>query len=344
VKPANVGGIGGDDTIAAMSDRVSRRAVIVFGAALLTTSLAAVAQSGRVYTIGTLSMGTATQMDWWQPFLDALRDVGYVEGRNLVVKRSRAAGRPERLVGLAQELVQAKVDIIVTTGPRETRAARQATSTIPIVMMLVPDPVGLGLVSSLARPGGNVTGLTSLVPGMRQKWVELLKEAVPAASRFVAIASRNNLTAENLRELDTAATGLGVRLSGFPVQSIDDFEDTIVRARNERADGVIAIADPVTLQHSRAFVELMQKYRLPAIYWTREYVEDGGLMSYSANLVEVRRRAAGYVDKILKGARPAELPVEQPAKVELVINLKAAKALGLTLPPALLLRADATIE
>jgi putative ABC transport system substrate-binding protein len=347
VKPGNVG-IGADDTIRAMSSEMSRRRLIVAGASLVAIPVRAMAQStGRTYTVGVLSVGApapAPEVDFWIPFINGMRELGYVEGRNLVVKRAAAAGSPERLRELARDLVRANADVIVTTSVRETRAARDATSTIPIVMTFVQDPVGQGLVSSLARPGGNVTGLTNFVPGMREKWVELLREAVPSASRFAVISTPPGLVPESLRDMQSAATRLGVTLSPLPVHDPGEFEAVLVRARREGATGVIAAPDPVTMQHRRAFVSLMLKHRLPAIFWAREYVDEGGLMTYSANLADLRRRAATYVDKILKGARPADLPVEQPNTFELIINLKAARALGLTLPPALLLRADETIQ
>jgi putative tryptophan/tyrosine transport system substrate-binding protein len=240
--------------------------------------------------------------------------------------------------------VQDHIDVIVTTSTRETQAAKQATSTIPIVMTFPPDPVEQGLVASLARPGGNVTGLTNLVPGLRQKYVELLKEVVPGASRFAVIASPGSLGPAIRRELETGAAQLGVTLSVLTVQRPDEFESALTSAKAAGAEGVIVSADALTLTHRRALVGLVLKHRLPAIYWAREYVEDGGLMTYSANLVDLRRRAATYVDKILRGAKPADLPVEQPTKFEFVINLKTAKALGLTIPQSLLVRADEIIQ
>ena len=327
---------------------VSRRVLIVTGASVLVRPFTASAQpAARVYTVGVLSIGeppASPERDFWMQFATAMRTLGYVPGRNLLIKRASAAGSEERLSELARHLVRANVDVIVTTAARETRAARDATSTIPIVMTFVPDPVGLGLVSSLARPGGNVTGLTSLVPGMRQKWVELLREAVPSASRFAVISTPAGLAPESMQDMNAAAKRLGVQLSPLPVHGPDEFDGALARARREGAAGVIASPTPVTLQHRREFVGLLLKHRFPAIFWAREYVDDGGLMTYSANLADLRRRAATYVDKILRGARPADLPVEQPTTFELVINLKTARALGLALPPALLLRADATIE
>jgi putative tryptophan/tyrosine transport system substrate-binding protein len=340
--------MGRDDTIAPMSEKMSRRVFITAGAAVAAAPLVATAQhAGRVYTVGTLSLGSgpsAGQPDWWLPFIESMRELGYVSGRNLVLKRAAAEGQADRLPALAQDLVRANVDVIVTTSWRETRAAKEATSTIPIVMTFAPDPVGQGLVASLARPGGNVTGFASLVPGLRQKYVELLKEAVPSASRFALVATSIALVPENLREFEAAAKGLRVILAPMPVRGPTDFEPTLARARKDGASGIIATSDAVTLQHRHAFVRVVQKHRLPAIYWTREYVDVGGLMTYSANLVDLRQRTAGYVDRIFKGAKPADLPVEQPTKFDLVINRKAAEAIGLTLPPSLVLRADEVIE
>jgi ABC-type uncharacterized transport system substrate-binding protein len=321
---------------------------VILAVSLFVALIAAGAQPvTRVYAVGLLSIGSPGEdlsTTWWQPFLDAMRELNYLEGRNLVVKRVSARGRAERLADLAGDLVRDHVDVIVTTSTRETQAAKQATSTIPIVMTFPPDPVEQGLVASLARPGGNVTGLTNLVPGLRQKYVELLREVVPGAARFAVIASPGSLGPAIRRELETAATQLGVTLSVLPVQRPDEFEGALSSAQKAGAAGVIVSADAVTLTHRRALVGLVLKHRLPAIYWAREYVEDGGLMTYSANLVALRRRAAIYVDKILKGAKPADLPVEQPTKFELVINMKTAKALGLTIPPTLLQRADEVIQ
>jgi putative tryptophan/tyrosine transport system substrate-binding protein len=327
--------------------RVIKLAILLTASFALTPPAAGAQPMARVYAVGLLSIGSAGEdlsTTWWQPFLDAMRELNYVPGRNLVVKRVSARGRAERLGDLARDLVQGHVDVIVTTSTRETQAAKHATSTIPIVMTFPPDPVEQGLVASLARPGGNVTGLTNLVPGLRQKYVELLKEVVPGASRFAVIASPGSLGPAIRRELETGAAQLGVTLSVLTVQRPDEFESALTSAKAAGAEGVIVSADALTLTHRRALVGLVLKHRLPAIYWAREYVEDGGLMTYSANLVDLRRRAATYVDKILRGAKPADLPVEQPTKFEFVINLKTAKALGLTIPQSLLVRADEIIQ
>jgi len=327
---------------------MNRRAFVrVLGVAALAAPAAGEAQTaGRMYTVGILALGfTSTAQDRANPFLDAMRDLGYVEGRNLIVKRASAGGQPDRLQGLAAELVRAKIDVIVTTAGPETRAARRATSTIPIVMMFGPDPLAEELgVASLARPGGNVTGLTRLVGGLRQKHVELLKEALPTASRFAVVTSPGSLTKDGLRELEEATKALGMSLSVLTVRGPDDFEPALIQARKDRVAGLIVTGDPVTLGHARAFAQLALKHRMPAIYWTREYIDAGGLMTYGANLADLRRRAATYVDKILKGANPAELPMERPSTFELVINLKTAQALGLTIPPSLLRRADQIIQ
>jgi len=314
--------------------------------AILAAPLAAEAQqAGRISTVGFLSLGSVTARPGLLPtFIEAMHDLGYVEGRNLVVKRAYAEYNVDRLPGLAAELVQARPDIIVTTSTRETLAAKQATSTIPIVMTVVPDPVGQGFVTSLARPGGNVTGLTNLVPGLSQKYVQLLKEVAPSASRFVVVAGLGGPNTEIRRELEAAAQHFGITVSIAQVSGPGDIDTALERAKQQGADGIIVALDTVTYGHRLKLVQLALKHRLPGIYWAREYVEDGGLMTYAASLIDVARRAASYVDKILKGTKPADLPVEQPTKFELVINMKTAKALGLTIPPSLLLRADEVIE
>ena len=312
---------------------------------ILAVPLVAEGQAGKVWRIGLVSIGSdPAQPVAWQPFVEAMRKLGYVEGRNLAVKGAFAKGRAEELPRLVGELVRSGVDVMVTTGSRETIAARNATSAIPIVMSLVPDPVGQGIVATLARPGGNITGLTNLVPGLIQKYVELLHEAIPSASRFAIVANPPNPVPENRRELEAASKTVGIVLSIIPVNGPDDFDGALARAKREGVGAILATADPVTFLHRKRFVATALKHQLPGLYWTREYVEDGGLMTYSANRAELLRRAATYVDKILKGAKPADLPIEQPTKFELVINMKTAKALGLTIPPSLLLRADQIIE
>jgi len=323
-----------------------RRFLLTLVGGAVAGPLAAEAQqAAKVYHVGLLSVG-GSPTTWrvgYRPFIEAMRDLNYVEGRNLIIRPAFADGKAERLPALAADLVRAQVDVIVTTGTRDTVTAKRATASIPIVMMLVPDPVAQGLVASLARPGGNITGLTSHVPGLSQKYVELLREVLPSASRFVVVVSSPN-TLPDQQELEEAGRILGVTVSVARVSGPDDFADVLARAKQDGAAGIIATGDPVTFLHRSALVHLALQHRLPGIYWTREYVEEGGLMTYSTSLADLRRRVATYVDKILKGAKPADLPIEQPMKLELIINLKTAQALGLTIPPALLQRADQVIE
>ena len=323
---------------------MDRRTFLAGAAALLAAPLAAEAeQASTMYRVGLVSLGG--DLLWWQPVLDAMRELGYVEGRNLTVRRAFAKGHPEDLSRLVTELVRPGVDVVVTTAVRETKAVKQAAPSTPIVMLLVADPVAEGFVTTLARPGGNVTGLTNLAPGLTQKYVELLREAVPSASRFAVVTSNPAGPQPQIRsELERAAKTFEIVLSISPISGPEDFDAVLARAKREGAAGVIVGGDYLTFQHRKRFVEAVLKYRLPCIYWTKEYVEEGGLLAYSADMTDLRHRAATFVDKILKGAKPADLPVEQPTKFELVINLKTAKALGLTIPPSLLARADRVIE
>jgi putative ABC transport system substrate-binding protein len=323
-----------------------RRFVLTSLAGALPTSRTAGAQPPRkVHQVGIVTLGSPPpQSALWQGFIDAMRDLGYVERRNLVLRLALADGRPDRLPGLVAGLLQAKVDAIATTSIEETRAAKRATSTIPIVMTLVPDPVGAGLVASLARPGGNVTGLTNLVPGVNQKYVELLKQAVPSASRLVVVAIPGRPFPEIRRELEGAARRLGTTVSYAAVTTADDFDPVLAGARQGGDAAIIVPLGALTYAHRQKLVQVALKHRLPGIYWDRGFVEAGGLMTYSASLAAVGRRAAYFVDRVLQGTPPADLPVEQPAKFELVINLKAAKALGLEIPQSLQLRADHVID
>ena len=261
-----------------------------------------------------------------------------------VVRQAAAAGKREALPGLLADLVKQPLDIIVTSSASETLAAKRATSTVPIVMTAVFDPVTEGLVESLARPGGNVTGLTILVPGLSQKYVELLKEVVPATRRFTVVTGRAWAFPQIREELLSAARQVGVTLSFAEGNGPDELATVLARARKDDSGAIIAPLDGRTYLHRRALAQLALQHRLPGIYWSREYVEDGGLMAYGAALSDVGRRAATFVDKIFRGAKPADLPVERPTKFEFVINFKTAKALGLTIPPSLLLRADQVIE
>ena len=280
-----------------------------------------------------------------EAFRQGLRELGYVEGKNIVIEYRYAEGKLERVPALAAELVHLKVDVIVTAAATPTRAAKGATVTIPIVMTNDNDPVGNGFVASLARPGGNVTGMASLSPELSGKRLELLKEIVPTLSRVAVVGTSTNPgNAQTLRETELAAETFGVRLQYLDVISSNDIETAFRRASKGRAEAVLALGGPLLADRRKQFADLAAKSRLPAIYWRSDIVEAGGLMSYGVYSPDLDRRAATYVDKILKGAKPGDLPVEQPTKFELVINLKTAKQIGLTIPPNVLARADRVIR
>ena len=278
-------------------------------------------------------------------FTQALRELGHVEGRNVIFEYRWAEGKPERFPALAAELVQLKVDLIVASATDAAAAARRVTATIPIVMVNAADPVESGLVQSLVRPGGNVTGLSAqLTPDIRAKQLQLLKEAVPGLAR-VAILRRAALAGAAVwQEYEAAGRALDLKVQFLDVRGLDELERVFAAIARERMGGLLVPGDPVFFTQRPRIAALAATHRLPGIYSTREFTDAGGLMSYSARLTDQFRRAAGYADKILKGANPATLPVEQPTNFELVINLKTARALGLTLRPSLLLRADQVIE
>ena len=281
-----------------------------------------------------------------EAFRQGLRELGYVEGKNIFIEwRSGGEGKEDRVPALVAELVRLKVDVIVTGGPTATRAAKEATATIPIVMTQVGDPVGSGFVASLARPGGNVTGLSTLAPEIGGKQLELLREIVPRLSR-VAVLGTSTIpgNAERLREVELAAEAFGVKLQKLDVLSPKDIDAAFRAAGKGHAGAVLVLGGAVFIFHRTRIAELAVQSRLPAAYSNREFVEDGGLMSYGASTTDLSRRAATYVDKILKGAKPADLPVEQPKKFEFIVNLKAAKQIGLTIPPNVLVRADKVIK
>ena len=280
-----------------------------------------------------------------EAFRQGLRDLGYVEGKSIVIEWRYAEGKPDRLPVLAAELVRLKVDVIVTAGPASTRPAKEATSTIPIVMGFDNDPVGNGFVASLAGPGGNITGLSTLAPEISGKQLELLMEIVPRLSRVAALGNSNEPgNAQALREVEVAAGAFGVQLQHLDVRDPKDIETAFRAASKGRADAVLVLTSPVFASQRTQIVNLAAKSRVPAIYWRSDFVEAGGLMSYGTSQNDLDRRAAIYVDKILKGAKPADLPVEQPTKFEFIINLKAAKQIGLTIPPNVLARADKVIK
>jgi ABC-type uncharacterized transport system substrate-binding protein len=277
-------------------------------------------------------------------FRRGLRELGYVEGKNIIIEWRSAEGKPERRNEIAADWARLKVDIIVTGGPTTTSAAKEATSTIPIVMAFDNDPVGNGFVASLARPGGNITGLSTLAPDISGKQLELLKEVLPRLSRVAVVGSSTTPgNAQSLKETELAARALVVQLQYLDVRDPKDIETAFRAAGKGRADSVLVLTSPVINPYRKEIAELAVKNRLPAIYSTPEFVEHG-LMSYSVSFTDLYRRAATYVDKILKGAKPADLPVEQPTKFEFVVNLKAAKQIGLTIPPNVLARADKVIR
>ncbi len=299
-------------------------------------------QPGKVPRVGFLGTNfPTTNPARYEAFRRGLRELGYVEGKNIVIEWRYAEGKADRLPGLAAELVRLKVEVIVTAGPPATRPAKEATSTIPIVMAQDSDPVVNGFVASLARPGGNITGLATLAPEISGKQLELLKEIVPRLSRVAVLGtSIQPGNAQSLREVELAAGALGVKLQYLDVLSSKDIETAFRAAGKGRADVVLVLGGAVLSSHRTQIADLAAKNRLPAVHGQPEFMDAGGLMFYGASITEMFRRAATYVDKILKGAKPADLPVEQPTKFELIINLKAAKQIGLTIPPNVLARAD----
>jgi putative tryptophan/tyrosine transport system substrate-binding protein len=314
---------------------------------LLGAPFAAEAQApAKVPRIGFLSASLPTdQADRLKAFRQGLSELGYVEGQNIAIEYRFAEGRPERLPALAAELVGLKVDVIVTEGPPAPEAAKQATNTIPIVFAVAGDPVAQGLVASLARPGGNITGLANLAPEVVGKQLELLREVVPKISRVAVLQNPSNPAHPFvLRQAEGAARLLGVQLQILEARTPTEIDAAFAAMRSQRAGGVLVLRDSLFLAQRAQIAALAAKSRLPAMYGLREHVEAGGLMAYGANVPLMYRRAATYVDKILKGAKPGDLPVEQPTKFELVINLKTAKALGLTIPPSVLGRADEVIQ
>ena len=280
-----------------------------------------------------------------EAFRQGLREIGYVEGENIVIEDRYAEGKFDRLPALAAELVRLKVDVIITAGPPVTRAVKEATATIPVVMAQDGDPVGNGFVASLARPGGNITGMSQLAPEISGKQLELLKETVPKLSRVAVLGTSTRPgNAQALKETELAAGTFGVRLQYLDVRGPKDIETAFREARKGRAGAVLVLQGPVFTSQRTQVADLAAKTRLPAIYPQTEYTEAGGFMCYGVNTPDLFRRAAYHVDKILKGAKPADLPIEQPTKFELVINLKAAKQIGLTIPPNVLARADRVIR
>ena len=338
-----------NSSISKLAARAAQHLVLWFTlcAMLLALCVSAEAQQARkLHRIGFLSTPSSSVISARvEAFRQGLRELGYVEGKNIVIEYRHAEGQVDRLPTLAAELVRLKLDIIVTSGPQPTRPMREATATIPIVFAFDDDPVGSGFVASLARPGGNITGLSTMGAELSGKQLEILKEIVPKLSRVAILGSSNRPgTAQAFMDAQLAAPALSVQLQYLDVQHPKDIDIAFQAATQRHADAVVVLGSPVFNSHRIQVVDLAAKHRLPAIYARQEFVEDGGLMTYGANINDLFRRAATYVDKILKGAKPAELPVEQPKKFEFIINLKAAKQIGLTIPPNVLARADRVIK
>src|SRR6266568_3382017 len=328
---------------------MDRRDTVLALLALGAAPLAAEAQqAAKVARIGFLAVNLAPNSHLREAFLQGLRDLGYVEGRNLVIESRSAEGKFERFPALAAELVALKVDVIVAPLTPAALAAKQATRTLPIVFTTAADPVTSGLVTNLARPGGNVTGLSILAPELIGKRLELLTQAVPGVNRVAVLrqpgAFGERTEKDILTAAEVAAGALGVRLHFVEARGPDDFDGAFSEITRVRADALTVLPSPMLNTERRRLVDLAAKNRLPAVYEWREYVDAGGLMAYGPNLADLYRRAATYVDKILKGGKPGDLPVEQPAKFELIINLKTAKDLGLTISQSVLARADEVIQ
>ncbi len=321
-------------------------AILVLTLCLIASPLAAEAQqAGRIFRVGFLGNSTAVlEANLVGPFRQGLRDLGYIEGSNVQIEYRWAEGKYERFPALIAELIALKVDVIVTAGTPAALAVKKATS-IPLVMVAVGDPVGTGLAATLSRPGGNATGLSSIAPDMEGKRLELLRELVPKVSNIAVLWNPANLFhVGSSKQARDAAQVIGIRVQFFPARSSEELSGAFVAIVKDRPHALIVFADRVFLHDRARIVDFAAKNRLPAVVTHQELVDSGGLMSFGANYPDMHRRAATYVDKILKGAKPGDLPIEQPSRFELVINLKTAKALGLTIPALLLFRADRVIE
>ncbi|MGH7797880.1 MAG: ABC transporter substrate-binding protein [Candidatus Binatia bacterium] len=318
------------------------------GAMLLALSVLAEAQQAtkKIPRVGFLSLSPASvQKDRVEAFREALRKLGYVEGQNITVEYRYGDNRSERMPRLAGELVHLNVDVIVTTGSSATRPAKEATAVIPIVMMSDNDPVGSGFVNSLARPGGNITGLTNISRDLGDKRLELLKEIIPKVSRVAVLRDLTNVTeGVGVDEIEPTARVLKMQTQRFELAKAEDFDSQFQAIMKWRPGGLMIAGGPLMNEHRKRLIEFAAKNKLPAMYNREEFVEAGGLVSYATSFIDLTRRSATYVDKILKGTKPSDIPVEQPTKFEFIINLKAAKQIGLTIPPNVLARADKVIR
>ena len=321
-----------------------REFITVLGCAV-AWPLASRAQ-GRIPRVGFMGNSTAAlEANLVDSFREGLRELGYEEGRNIAIEYRWADGQYERFAALVTELIAAKVDVIVTAGTPAALAVKKATSTVPLVMVAVGDPVGTGLVPSLARPDGNLTGLSSVAPDLEGKRLELLREIVPSVSRIaVFLNSVNPFHATSMRQAQTAGKTLGIKVQQYDIHKSEDLDGAFAAIRKERPDALLILADRVFLHNRERIVDFTGEQHLPNVNAYKELVEAGGLISYGPSYEDMHKRAAIYVNKILKGAKPGNLPIEQPTKFTLVVNLKAAKALGISMPPAVLSRADEVIE
>ena len=324
---------------------MKRREFITLLGGATAWPLVARAQGG-IPRVGFMGNSTAAlEVNLVDSFREGLRELGYEEGRNIAIEYRWADGRYERFAALVAELIAAKVDVIVTAGTPAALAVKKATSTVPLVMVAVGDPVGTGLVPSLARPDGNLTGLSSVAPDLEGKRLELLREIVPSVSRIaVFLNSVNPFHATSMRQAQTAGKTLGIKVQQYDIRKSEDLDGAFAAIRKERPDALLILADRVFLHNRERIVDFTEEQRLPNVSAYKEVVEAGGLMSYGPSYEDMHKRAAIYVNKILKGAKPGNLPIEQPTKFTLVVNLKAAKALGISMPPAVLSRADDVIE
>jgi putative ABC transport system substrate-binding protein len=326
-----------------------REFIALLGSAATWPVAARAEQTGKIARIGLLTPGSFSSSSagatLFDVLVEALRELGWIQGKNVTFERRYAENRLERLPDLAAELVRINVDVIVATGTLGPLAAKRASSTIPIVMTASGDPLGSGLVASLARPGGNVTGMSLMVPDLGGKRLELLKELLPRLARVAVLwNAANPYPAIVFKETQAAGRSLAIEVQSLEVRGPDDFDGAFEAVRRQRPDALITVEDPLTITYAKRIADFAMVNRLPSLHGAKEFVAAGGLISYGANLTDVFRRAADYVDKILRGAKPGDLPVEQPTTFELVINLKIAKVLGLDISPMLLTRADEVIE
>ena len=320
-----------------------REFITLLGGAAAWPVAARAQEAGSKHTVGILSASGTPTLN--TVFIAALSELGWVEGKNVVFEHRYADNRLERLPGLAADLVRLKVDVIAAAGTLAPLAAKQASSTIPIVMTAAGDPLGSGLIASLARPGGNVTGMSLMAPDLGGTRLELLKEVLPRLARVAVLwNAANPYSALVFKETQAAGRTLGIEVQSLEVRAPDDFDGAFEAARRQRPDALITVEDPLTVTYRQRVADFTAEQQLPSLHGVREFAAAGGLMSYGASLADLFHRAAGYVDKILRGAKPADLPVQQPSKFELVINLKTAKALGLTVPLTLQASAEEVIE